>query len=1390
MDREVRIAFLAKTASFTRDMKDMYDKIKELQNRISKVFDPIVKIAKNVGRTMIGFSSTVGAGLGLASKSAIEFEKSMRNVNSILGLAPAGFAKLEQDILHLAGTVPKTADDLAQASYQIVSSGFTNAADLNLILASSAKAATAGLTSTETAAKGITTVLQSYGLTAKDSAHVSDVLFQTVNVGMVNFEQLTQQMGDFLGISKSVGISLEESMGLYASLTLATGQYAQSATAMTGIMQGFINPSTEMNQALKFIAPNGIKAAIQTKGLTKVLYELSDAVHGDAESLHNFFPNVEGLRGVLALTRKPLQDTQTSLEKFLNPMKLGGATTKVFKEQMKAVGNQMTQLHTAFGAAAISIGTVLMPFGFVVQGLTKMINVFNALPDPLKQMTGLILAFGSILGTVGGFILVFQAKTILMGKAMKFLGLEARSLTELAIKKLGSEFTSKAKVIDVASGAASKATGLFARLGTAGIPRATQAIAGLGSKIPVVGTQVSNLTTLMGTRLGNAVGMVTSKSAGMSTGFAKIGSIVTKTATVITKSRDGIYKLITILPKLGAYAVAAFTAFEAAKGLGDWLHHDAEKAKEFAIAMADAAKIDMQPPAKEIRSLAQSIKDSGLRDPGLVKSIYGFSDVFSRMAGPLEGGGAKAREAVTKIGVALKGLFDLDPASAAKEYQVYTEALLRAGVSQKDLDIVFKDYKLAVKEAGIATGAVVEPITEVDKAAQALAKHTMELTAAQEKVKTGIGTWGDLSSVLTETKTKLSDAKTYTRELADATARDTETTKSNTKAHEEWVAGAERRNIAIEQSTISVTRATWAVTDAQKAYDEVLADDGHVKRMKTAEDAYSAALKANGDAHQRVIDATKALDELRHPTPRTLQFAEDQYTKALNAEADAKDAVVVAQARYDEAIAEGDPDLIAKMGRELANAKIDERDATWATADALKVYNDVQAGGSPEDVAKLTQDVTDAKAEEVNTTDDLADADKNRNDVAKEDRSRILTDAALTLTDAQLGLRSAIDGHTQALQDNIEKEPEAATAVHDFKQKTDDAKVSASDFTAQLKADQIEQDKWLANIQKIAEKGPPGLAAALIQMGKDGATVVADLVDKTPAQLATMFDTMNTNAVTKTNEWAVAVLAGLTTGKNSAATVTEEMKNNIAFQLGISVGDVQRILDGFGTGITPVLQGVKGLLTDIGTWKTSADFKQFFEVYLPGLAQWVAPGAGGLLGGGNPLDPQRVNPYGAGPQPAPPPPTGLLTTTPGNLSPVIKRAAGSFEDHTAQIAAAGSWRMWAEPETGGEAYIPLAMSKRNRSMDILGQVAEHFGAQLYQFADGGMSMATGKMVSAEPISDNKPIHVEMPIHVEARVAAGVDMDYASRVIAQQVEAGVKLALDNLGRQVIAKSWRR
>jgi TP901 family phage tail tape measure protein len=60
------------------------------------------------------------------------------------------------------------------------------------------------------------------------------------------------------------------------------------------------------------------------------------------------------------------------------------------------------------------------------------------------------------------------------------------------------------------------------------------------------------------------------------------------------------------------------------------------------------------------------------------------------------------------------------------------------------------------------------------------------------------------------------------------------------------------------------------------------------------------------------------------------------------------------------------------------------------------------------------------------------------------------------------------------------------------------------------------------------------------------------------------------------------------------------------------------------------------------------------------------------------------------------------------------------ERHVAQIAPAGAWRIWAEPSTGGEAYVPLTPSKRGRSKAIVEEVVDRFGGQVEWYANGGV----------------------------------------------------------------------
>ncbi|MBK3639450.1 hypothetical protein [Streptomyces sp. MBT33] len=81
----------------------------------------------------------------------------------------------------------------------------------------------------------------------------------------------------------------------------------------------------------------------------------------------------------------------------------------------------------------------------------------------------------------------------------------------------------------------------------------------------------------------------------------------------------------------------------------------------------------------------------------------------------------------------------------------------------------------------------------------------------------------------------------------------------------------------------------------------------------------------------------------------------------------------------------------------------------------------------------------------------------------------------------------------------------------------------------------------------------------------------------------------------------------------------------------------------------------------------------------------------------------------------------------------IKAFAAGAEQHIAQIGRPGEIRVWNEPETQGEAYIPLAPGKRKRSEAILQRVAQMFGGQVVYFAQGALRQyAAGGVRSSSP----------------------------------------------------------
>lgn len=291
---------------------------------------------------------------------AVQLDARMRNVNSISGLTEQQLRALTGQVVDLSRVLPQSANTLAEGLYNIASSGFQGAAGVT-VLTASAKAATAGLTDTATAAQAISGVLNAYGEGAANARNVSDSLFQTVNLGVLSFADLAQGIGTVVGSASAAQVSIDQVGAAIATMTRAGVVPAEAFTALNQVLAQIIQPGTAMTAVFKALGYTSGAAALQAKGLSGVMADIRTVTGGNITSMSQLFTDIRSLRGALALGTNSGQLYNQMLRQQQDAHKGAGATATAFNEQMKAVSAQWQLYKNRIQAAAIETGARLLP---------------------------------------------------------------------------------------------------------------------------------------------------------------------------------------------------------------------------------------------------------------------------------------------------------------------------------------------------------------------------------------------------------------------------------------------------------------------------------------------------------------------------------------------------------------------------------------------------------------------------------------------------------------------------------------------------------------------------------------------------------------------------------------------------------------------------------------------------------------------------------------------------------------------------------------------------------------------------------------------------------------------------------------------------------------------
>lgn len=298
------------------------------------------------------------------------FDKGMRAVNTMAGKNAEDLGKLKDQVAALGNEIPKTKEELSAGLYQVISNGVP---ENNWIafLEQSAKASVGGIADLGQTVTVTSTIIKNYGLEWDKAGEIQDKIQMTAKNGVTSFEQLAAALPRVSGNAATLGVSIDELMATFATLTGVSGNTAEVSTQLASVFTALVKPSSEATKMAQEMGIQFDAAAIRAQGGMRNFLTQLDADITKYASAHNMlkeeiygklFGSAESLRALTPLTG----ELASKFSENVDAMAGSEGTIEQAFENMAGSGESVTQmlrnqLSTMFDWAG-SIASTIQPY--------------------------------------------------------------------------------------------------------------------------------------------------------------------------------------------------------------------------------------------------------------------------------------------------------------------------------------------------------------------------------------------------------------------------------------------------------------------------------------------------------------------------------------------------------------------------------------------------------------------------------------------------------------------------------------------------------------------------------------------------------------------------------------------------------------------------------------------------------------------------------------------------------------------------------------------------------------------------------------------------------------------------------------------------------------------
>ena len=387
----------------TADVKNLRDVVKSMDSPMQgmlKQFNNLGFAFQNISSATNGIVSSLNS----LTEESRSFSGAMAAANTMAGKSGEDFANLKTQVAELSKTIPIARDQLANGLYQVISNGVPEDNWIEY-LEKSAKASVGGIANLEEVVKVTSTVIKNYGLAWDDAGTIQDKIQLTAKNGVTSFEQMAQALPRVTANAATLGVSVDELMASFATLTGVSGNTAEVSTQLAAIFTALIKPSSEASKMAQQMGIQFDAAAIKAAGgMKNFLTQLNADVKRYAatsgmleqEVYGKLFGSAESLRAITPL----VGNLADKFEENVNAMAGSAGTIDGAFETMGNTGSaQLQKLNNALGKYTDilqgSIGNILPYVNFASQMIVTAASV-GTLSSSVIKLGGYIKSTSAV----------------------------------------------------------------------------------------------------------------------------------------------------------------------------------------------------------------------------------------------------------------------------------------------------------------------------------------------------------------------------------------------------------------------------------------------------------------------------------------------------------------------------------------------------------------------------------------------------------------------------------------------------------------------------------------------------------------------------------------------------------------------------------------------------------------------------------------------------------------------------------------------------------------------------------------------------------------------------------------------------------------------------------